>query len=267
MINIVRNALNSVLGSIASLNQAAGAGRIFELFIMTGVAVELQNRGFDVWLQRSDGSRILATDADRTFIQRGGAPSGVPPASAGPGNASVIGLRRMSSGSEWEIWNGVQFRGRSGAAHEIDIAVVPRAVGNQLRTNGGIPFGRPRVSIECKDVGHAGSLDEMRTFVARLYDLTVLQSHKPHIQIQFPGDAMGIYPGSPADAFYAARQRYWDENRHTFNAVARRSGFASGASAMTAYYAVEGHQSITPGSSQATGLIQAVCDWVEKKCP
>jgi len=61
MINAVRNALNSALSSIASLNNAAGAGRIFELFIMTGVAAELQNRGFDTWLQRSDGSRILPT--------------------------------------------------------------------------------------------------------------------------------------------------------------------------------------------------------------
>jgi len=196
VINAVRNALNSVLGSVAGLNSAAGAGRIFELYLMTGIAVELQTRGFDVWLQRSDGSRILPTDVDRTFIQRGGGPSSLPPASAGPGNASVIGLRKPS-GSEWEVWNGIQFRGRSGGTHEIDIALVPKTVADQLRTTGGMPFGRPRVSIECKDVGQPGSVDEMRAFVARLYDLTVLQGHEPYVQAQYPGPAMGIYPGSP----------------------------------------------------------------------
>ena len=131
-----------------------------------------------------------------------------------------------------------------------------------------MPFGRPRVSVECKDVGQSGSIDEMRAFVARLYDLTILQSHLPYVQCQYPGPAMGIYPGSPAgDPFYSARNTYWDENRHSFNALARRSGFASGATAMTAYYGVEPHPSITLGSSQATALIQAVCDWIEDQCP
>ncbi len=263
----MRNALNSVLGSLAGLNSAAGAGRIFELYVMTRIAVELQARGFDVWLQRSDGSRILATDLDRTFIQRGGAPSALPPASAGPGNASVIGLRKPS-GSEWELWNGIQFRGRSGGAHEMDIALVPMSVANQLRTTGGMPFGRPRVSIECKDVGQSGSVDEMRAFLARLYDLSVLQGHETYVQAQYPGPAMGIYPGSPtSDTFYSARYTYWDENRHTFSALARRSGFSSGAAAMTWYYAVQPHSSITLGSGQSTTLIQGVCDWIENECP
>ena len=234
---------------------------------MTGVAVELQTRGFDVWLQRSDSTRILPTDLDRTFVQRGGGPSGLPPASAGSSNASVIGLRKPS-GSEWELWNGIQFRGRSGGAHEIDIALVPKAVADQLRTTGGMPFGRPRVSVECKDVGQPGSVDEMRAFVARLYDLTILQGHEPYVQPQYPGPVMGIYPGSPTgDTFYSARWTYWEENRHTFSAVARRTGFRSGAAAMTAYYGVEPHSFITLASNQAMALIQAVCQWIENECP
>ena len=107
------------------LNNAAGAGRIFELYIMTGIAREMQDRGFEVWLQRSDGTRIIPGDADRTFIQRGGAPSGFASASQGPNNASVIGMRRSQNLDAWELWNGIQFEGRSGADHEIDIALVP----------------------------------------------------------------------------------------------------------------------------------------------
>ncbi len=162
MISDVQSAIDAILGSAATLRNAKGAGRIFELFIMTGVANRLQNRGFEVWLERSDGSRIGPRDADRRFIQRGGAPSGVMPAAMGPGNATVIGIRRIRNGPEWEVWNGIQFEGRSGATHEIDISVVPREVGMQLRQSGGLPFGRPRVAMECKDVGLPGSVDEMR---------------------------------------------------------------------------------------------------------
>jgi len=208
----------------------------------------------------------MPNQPSRTFVQRGGAPTGVLPASAGPGNAGVIGLRKLSSGSEWEIWNGIQFEGRSGASHEIDIAVVPRGVGMELRQTGGLPFGRPRVAIECKDVGHPGSVDEMRAFVARLYDMTVLQWHEPHLP--FPAPAQGIYPGTTgASSFYGARGTYWNENRHTFNAIARRTGFAAGAAAMSNYYAIEPHGYITLGSTEAAALIDAVCQWIVTYCP
>jgi len=72
MINDLKTAVDVILGGAAILQSANGAGRIFELFIMTGVATRLQGLGFDVWLQRSDGSRISPTDSDRRFIQRGG---------------------------------------------------------------------------------------------------------------------------------------------------------------------------------------------------
>lgn len=266
MISDVRAALNTILGGVTTLRKAKGAGRIFELFIMTGVAVRLQAQGFDVWLQRSDGSRVAPNDPDRRFIQRGGAPTGVLPATAGRGNGSVIGLRRISGGSEWEIWNGIQFEGRSGATHEIDIALVPRDIGTQLRLTGGLPFGRPRVSIECKDVGQPGSVDEMRAFVARLYDLTILQGHQPYYPFQPPNRA--IYPGGNfSTTFCAAKTTYRDENLATLNVIARRTGFASGAAAMTSYYAVQPRDSITRGSSQAAALMDTVSQWIVTRCP
>jgi hypothetical protein len=45
------------------------------LFVITSIARELQARGFAVWLQCSDDIRIAPGDADREFIQRGGAPN------------------------------------------------------------------------------------------------------------------------------------------------------------------------------------------------
>ena len=266
MISAVRSALDSLLGTIATLRSATGMGRIFELFVLTGIAIRLQSHGLDVWLQRSDGTRVEPSDPDRRFIQRGGAPSGVPPAAAGPGYASVIGFTTNGSGSLWEIWNGIQFQGRSGATHEIDIAVVPGEIGNHLRTIGGFPFGRPRVAIECKDVGQPGSPDEMRALVARLYDLTLLQSH--HAYVPSPPPLQAIYPGDlPTHGFYRARMTYWNENHHTMNAIARRTGFSQGAVAMTGYYAIEPHGYVTVGSPEADAFLDAVAAWIIGRCP
>lgn len=265
MIPAVQAALTAILGSVPQLNNANGAGRSFELYVMTGIAVEMQNRGFDVWLQRSDGSRIQATHADKTFIQRGGSPTGVAAASAGTNGPSVIGMRRPN-GDVWELWNGIQFQGRSGGLHEVDLSLVPEPVASTLRTTGGYPIGRPRVAIECKDYGTASLPDEVRAFVARLYDLSLLRTHGKYLPNP-SADTMAIYPGSPNTGFYRAKHKYWNENRCTFNAIARRTGFSGGTTSMTSYYAIEPHASITLNSVGFTALIQAVGQWIESKIP
>jgi hypothetical protein len=260
MIPAVEAALNTIVGHAATLSHASGAGRIFELFVVTAIARGLHDAGFVVWLQRSDGSEILASDADRRFIQRGGAPTGVLPASAGVDNASVIGFRRRF-GPAWEIWNGIQFQGRSGAAHEIDIAIVPASVGAELRLAGGMPMGRPRVAIECKDVAQAGSLDEMRAFLARLYDLTLLHAHHTHLTYPAP---RAIHPGSPGDAKHRAIVTYWQENRRTKNIIARRTGFVGGTAPLAEYHRIEPHQNIEVGNSTVDELVVSVVRWARR---
>lgn len=257
----VEKALDKVLHGAAQLRNAKGAGRIFELFILTGIGVRLQSLGCTVQLQRSDETVIAPTDVDRKFIQRGGAPTGVPPRSAGPGNASTILFSKPGSAVQWEIWNGVQFEGRSGALHEIDIAVVPRDMAVELRKTGGKPFGRPHAALECKDVGTNGSLDETRAFVARLYDLSILKSHEPYIGQ--PPPALSIYPqlhGTPPVHF--AKQTYREGNKATFNAIARRSGFSAGTARMMGYYAVRAHSNIKAGTTEATQLIEVMTKWL-----
>ena len=81
MINDVRNALRTIVGSATSLRHSAGPGRAFELYVITGIARALKARGYEVWVQRSDGSRVRPADRERRFIQRGGAPTGIAPAS------------------------------------------------------------------------------------------------------------------------------------------------------------------------------------------
>jgi hypothetical protein len=264
MIPNVQAALNAVLGSAATLRNANGAGRAFELFVMTRIALALQVRGFEVWLQRSDGSRISSTDPDRCFIQRGGSPTGVAGASQGSSNASVIGFR-WDQRSKWEIWNGIQFEGRSGALHEIDLAIVPESVGRALRAQpaGGFPTGRPRVAIECKDVKTPGSIDEMRAFVARLYDLTLLAAHHPYLSVA--GPAQTIHPGAPPAPLHRPVSSYWRENHRTLNIIARKSGFVQGAAAMTGYHSVEPHSGIVVGAANTAALIDGVAEWIVRR--
>lgn len=266
MITHVQNALDTILGHAANLRQANGAGRIFELFVMTGVAERLNGRGHDVWLQRSDGKRMLPGDPTHHFIQRGGSPAGIPPASSGASNASCIGFQKSGSSQIWEIWNGVQFEGRSGALHEFDLAIVPQQVGSKLRLKGGHPFGRPRVAVECKDVASSGSIDEMRTLVARLYDVTILKGHGVHLHLGASPQA--IYPANFAgDRYHDSRNTYRRENLHTLNVFARRSGFAKGAAAMTGYYCIEPHGAVTTGSTEADALFDDIANWIDRNLP
>ena len=46
----VQAALNAIVGGVAVLRAAKGAGRIFELYVMTGIANALQADGYEVWL-------------------------------------------------------------------------------------------------------------------------------------------------------------------------------------------------------------------------
>lgn len=266
MLTQVQAALDRISGMATTLQNANGAGRAFELFVMTGLAVRLPSMGFEVWLQRSDGSRILPTDPDRRFIQRGGKPTGIAPAAQGAGNSGSIAFRHGPGGTVWEIWNGILFTGRSGADHEIDVAIVPKETGDTLRLTGGSPLGRPKVSIECKDVGTAGSVDEMRAFVARMYDLTYLDGHAPFLP--YPAPPKFIHPGPPAHAGSSNEpgSTFRNANSRAFNAIARRTGFSSGAGRMTGYYFVRPYGGVLAGSVAAGTMLDEAADWVAANC-
>ena len=262
MIGDVKQALRDIVGSATTLLHAAGPGRLFELYVMTGIALALTQRGYDVWIRRSDGSRVLPNDAQREFVQRGGVPVGIPPASVGPGEASSIVFSRR--GPEWEMLNGVTFEGRSQALHEIDIAIVPGPVAASRRNGGGgSPTGRPRVSIECKDAGTNGSVDEMRAFVARLYDVTLLRGHHPYLPL--PDPARVIHPDAPPDPVNFASTTYRDENHRTLNVLARRTGFVKGASVLSGYHVVAPYDGIAVGSASADELMNDVADWISRQ--
>ncbi len=261
MIADVQAAINAVAASAVPLHHAAGLGRIFELYVMTGIAQRLLHLGWTVQLQRSDGSPLTGGDP---FIQRGGKPTGVAPAVHGPNGPSSILISNPITGAEWEIWSGIQFRGRSHALHEFDVAIVPRGLALDLRASANVdfPFGRPVVAIECKDVQSAGSPDEMRTLVARLYDVTLTRSHT-YLTGGAPVNA--IYPGRVGHSGYLpAHNTYRDSNLSTKSVLARTGAFSSGAIAMTSYYRIGPYDRVTPGTATAARLFDDVSSWIDR---
>ena len=254
----IQSALDGIVGNVATLKEANGGGRAFELFVMTQIAMGLKHAGFNVWIQRSDGNPIIHSDTDRKFIQRGGRPGPIPPVSKGPNNASSILFKKTGSRHEWEIWNGIPFIGRSSATHEIDIAIVHHDVGKKIIASGGHPTGRPRVSIECKDLGTVGELDEVRAFIARLYDTTFLNAHYNHLALS---PRRVIHPGSPNTASHEAATTFHEENSRTKNLIAHRTGFRPSAARLSTYYQIELHANIKPGSPAVSGLVSSVVNW------
>ena len=107
-------------------------------------------------------------------------------------------------------------------------------------------------------MGSPGSQDEMRAFVARLYDLTILKVHTAIAHLPHPLQA--IYPGMPsANEPFGT---FWEGNRETFNVVARRTGFVFGALSMTNYYGVQPRGPVVPGSSEDVLLVSDLVAWI-----
>lgn len=266
MIPAIAAALDNIVGNAVVLQNANGAGRAYELYIMTALADRLRTTGANVWVQRSDGSRIAPGDSDRQFVQRGGAPSGVPGSAQGRNGMSTIAFRLPASSRTWEIWNGVQFSGRSGGKHEFDISIVPAHTGVALRAlpTGGVPFGRPVVAIECKDVSTAGSPDEMRAFMARLYDVTAIKAHEPFL-MSVCSPLTSIHPGVlPNDEPHTS---FRSSNIATKSVLTRRTGFVSGAISLTGYYFIDPRADVLPGSAEVSDLLSDLVGWIAHNLP
>lgn len=260
MISEVQDALDALSALPVPVQSANGMGRIFELYVMTGIAEALQEIGWRIWLLGSDGAQLAP---GQPFVQRGGKPTGVAPASRGHLGQSSILIQRSVSAEFWEIWNGIQFKGRSGGLHEFDISIVPAELADDIRglTNGGVPFGKPMVAIECKDVTAPSSPDEMRALIARLYDVTLLSVHTyltGGVQVN------QIYPENCSNPGYLLAHRTFKiANRSTKSALVRTGTFSMGAISMTSHYGISPYASVTPGSVGAATFFNEISQWID----
>lgn len=263
----IRLCLSAIARAAVSLQHARGPGRAFELLIMAELGRELERVGFRVWLQLSNGQRVGSRSPTKRFVQRAGRPGPLPSASAGPNGPSVLCFQRDGAPTHWEIWNGIEFFGRSRGTHEIDLAIVPAAVASDIRNSprGGSPLGHGWVSLECKHVAMPGGLDELRSFIARMYDTTLLQSH---------GRYLGLAPPVPRIASLASvsvgRGRapliYYQENRTVFAAVARTGRFSAGTASMAGLYNVRRYDDLMNGG-KLDSFIADLARWISTRLP
>jgi hypothetical protein len=263
----VQKILDDLANAAVNLRAAGGAGRAFELLLMTRIAVELKSRGYSIYLLRSDGSKQISGSANVTFFQRGGIPSGVQPAASGASGPTSIVFQRSTGWSEWEIWNGIEFVGRSGGTHEFDLAIVPKALGDRLRATGGRPFGHGWLSLECKDVSASGDPDEMRAFVARIYDTTLLKMHAPYLGGGVT-NLRKIHPLDPVEpGFGVASNTFRTENQTAYHGIARRTGFTQGTASMSNYYFIRRFDNISVGGTNLQQFGQEIANWIDLNLP
>ena len=125
---------------------------------------------WSVTLRQGDGTLL---PPGNPFLFSAGQSGIRPPDPNGPG---FILLSKANHPDQClELHGGLRWQGRSGATHECDVSVVPQMIAVALRRNGGgMPEGLPVAAFECKDKTTAGTADEMRQTLARLYDLALV---------------------------------------------------------------------------------------------
>lgn len=156
-----------VSASLGPVHAANGAGKLYELWAMFRLADALRNAGCTVQLLQSDD-----TPATAHFYQRG-SPGLVRPRSEGPNQPSFIRFALPGRPDEFEIHNSVQFSGRSDARHEFDIAIISRALGDQLRAGPPrSPKGHPVFGIECKEYNSDVGIGPLRAMLGAVLDGT-----------------------------------------------------------------------------------------------
>ena len=256
--------LSKLVAAAPALAHANGSGRIYELYLMMRLALKLKHASWGVIPLDHTGNPL----GGGTFIQRGGAPAGIVPSTAASGPSSIQ-VQHPRTRNAYEILNGIQFTGRSSALHEIDIAVVPKLIADSLRAGAsvGYPVGRPCIAIECKDVGASGSSDEMRSVIARMYDLTILSGHRPHL---FGGGlpSGSIFAGAPSGPWIhhgKSPDTYLRQNQRSLCVLARRTGITSGAYKMTGLFQVRTYTQVDRGTQSANELIDDTIAWMDSK--
>jgi len=132
----------------------------------------------------------------------------------------------------FELRGSVQWKGRSNANHEIDVSMVPAAIGEALRNHGGgYPRGLPFVAVECKDKGGVGTLDETRETLARMYDLVLATQPVPSLPCR-------VYETVTHQRWGRKSSRYISFFRKGTFAIVRAGTFQSGAGTLAHHYSI-----------------------------
>jgi len=246
MQNEIRDILDHLIGTGSRSQTTAGQGADFEMWLLLRIAERLASAPFQAVLH----------DHACTAIAPGGMFSlGATGGKIGNGPAGHVHFDWR--GVEFEIHANIEYRGRSGEAHEIDLGFIQSSVAAHLRTSpaGGRPTGRPRLAIECKFKPGTGSKDEARQTVARLFDLHFLAGH------QYPssGARPSVWPEASIQYGVDRRRIYYQQSfNNCFNAICRIGGVSQNTGAYLAFNGVAPYRDLRPGHPSTDAFLDEV---------
>lgn len=224
-----------------------GQGKALEAWVLMKLAQTVHEcmPTWAVTLRRGDGSSLpvgasFDLPSQRSKIQQ-----------SSPSAASYVLLEHQTfSNLKFELRGSVQWQGRSGAKHEIDVSVVPAEIGEAIRDNGGgYPHGLPIAAIECKDKGGYGPLDETRQTLARMYDLVLVTQ-------PIPGWSCRIFETQTYQQWGRKNSRYISFFQKGTFGIVRAGAFQSGARTLADHYSI-GHYPDIYSNPTAMARLQA----------
>ncbi len=227
----LRDMLRDFLAAHSGVVAPTGEGKALEAWVLLKLAhtVHQSMPTWRVTLRRGDGSLLPLGASFDLPSQRSRIQVSSPTA---PGY--VLLEHRTDPDRRLELRGSLQWKGRSDAKHEIDVSVVPAAIGEAIRNNGGgYPHGLPVVAIECKDKGGYGPLDETRQTLARMYDLVLVTQPVSGWSCRIFETATNTNWGRKSSKYVSFFQK------GTFGIV-RAGSFQSGAGTLAAHYSI-GH--------------------------
>lgn len=237
----LRTILRDFLAAHAGVVAPTGEGKALEAWVLMKLAHTVHSSLSTSWrvtLRRGDGSLLppgasFDLPSQRSRIQ--------PSAPTAPGY--VLLEHQAYPDRRLELRGSLQWLGRSGAKHEIDVSVLPAAIGEAIRNNGGgYPHGLPVVAVECKDKGGFGPLDETRQTLARMYDLVLVTQ-------PIAGWSCRIFETATHGRWGRKSSRYISFfGKGTFGIV-RAGRFQSGAGTLAGHYAIKHFPDIYGGLS------------------
>ena len=263
MRNEIEAALRQIAGAHVPAQMPKTDGASYEILLMTGLARELHGRGYAIEFMHADGTTLKTAES---FTPHGGGPRHIPKKSAAGAGPMTIIFCKPGQAHWWEIINGIQYEGRSGCAHEIDVTIVPRAITDWVRNNGGgRPFGHAPFSVECKFRVNDGTLDEMRECVARHYDLTILLGHPPNLNSH--NARLYAEKGTPQN-YGNVVSNYRAENYRSFSSIVRKTSFSGWGSAsnltrLADYYQTRCYANADVATAPLDSFFSEAADWID----
>lgn len=228
----LRNMLRAFRAAHSGVIAPTGQGKALEAWVLMKLADTVRRRMPRFWrvsLRRGDGTLLPAGTSFDLPSQR----SKIQPSNPGaPGY--VLIEHTLNTALRFELQGSVQWKGRSHAKHEIDVSVLPAAIGEAIRNNGGgYPHGLPIVAVECKDKGGKGPLDETRQTLARMYDLALVTQ-------PVPGWSCRMFETNTRTHWGRKSSRYVSFFQKGTFGIVRAGTFQSGAGTLAGHYSI-GH--------------------------